>query len=191
MRKEQPSTAAGVVFSSHTFAWPGPPGPWLMRFGFAEVRGRVECVSILVEPGTIPPSEALTRQLLRAIPFAAMVNEIREEPDGDLRRLVGLRGWSSLGTLRKHGLGLLATREAARARGRPRLDQTLIREVAQVYLDPQYGRAPTAAVARHFHVSRSTAAKWVRRARDHELIAPTTPGRVSGMVEAEGEPPPD
>lgn len=172
----------GGTFSGDVFPWPTSSGPWAIKLGFAAVNGRVECVSVVVEPLAHTPSEALTRQVLRMIPLAKLINQVREEPGTDLRRLVGLARWSTLGELKQHGLGLLATTESAPRRGRHRLDETTIRKATQVYLDPRNGRAPTAAVARELNIARSTAAKYVRRARDMGLIAPTTPGRVSGAM---------
>lgn len=46
-------------------------------------------------------------------------------------------------------------------------------QVAEIYRDAmKEGRAPTAAVADHFTVSHSTAARWVREARQQQYLGP-------------------
>jgi hypothetical protein len=53
-------------------------------------------------------------------------------------------------------------------------------KVARVYLAAK--ARPTKAVMDHFGVERSTANKWVERARhDYRLIPSTTPGKASGL----------
>lgn len=52
------------------------------------------------------------------------------------------------------------------------------REVAEVYLDALIGGKPTLAVAERFVVSKSTAAKWVARARQIGLLDPTQRGKA-------------
>lgn len=48
------------------------------------------------------------------------------------------------------------------------LTPTLLREVADVYREG--GRTPTEAVRQHFVVSRATASRWVRAARDEGIL---------------------
>lgn len=62
-------------------------------------------------------------------------------------------------------------------RRRRRISRQLLEEVASVYRAAVETGAPTMAVADHFSVSTSTAAKWVSRAREQELLGKTTPGR--------------
>jgi hypothetical protein len=55
-----------------------------------------------------------------------------------------------------------------------------LRDVAETYRAAYAERrAPTAAVARRFHVSRSTAGRYVQRARERGFLGPTQP-RVAG-----------
>lgn len=56
------------------------------------------------------------------------------------------------------------------------------REVAEVYaMAVQAGKPPTAAVAEHFTVEKSSAAKKVARARQRGFLPPTTKGRVGPL----------
>lgn len=68
--------------------------------------------------------------------------------------------------------------------GRPRLyDEDHFRAIAALWREAHSRREnPTKAVADAFHVSRSTAAKWVSRARhEHHLLPATTQGRPGGI----------
>lgn len=69
-------------------------------------------------------------------------------------------------------------------RRRRRLDVALLRDVAKVYRRAhKAGQPPTAAVAEHFVVSHSTAARWVSEARKAGSLGPaagTRPGEVKG-----------
>jgi hypothetical protein len=65
--------------------------------------------------------------------------------------------------------------------GRTPLSIAELREVADIYSRAlSSGRPPTAAVATARHVSHSTAAKQVAKAREKELLPPTTRGRAAG-----------
>lgn len=65
--------------------------------------------------------------------------------------------------------------------GRPRVrDDEHFVEVATVYRDAMVrGDFPTVAVSKHFHVSKTCAAKWVSRARALGLLPPTEQGRAN------------
>lgn len=60
--------------------------------------------------------------------------------------------------------------------GRPPLHDPA--EIAEVYL--RGGATPTRAVADHFHLSRSAAAKQVARAREAGFLDRTTQGKTGG-----------
>lgn len=76
-----------------------------------------------------------------------------------------------------------AIEEGPAGRGRPPVyDAGHWSLVATTYLDALGSGAPTATVAERFSVSRSTAAKWVARCRDHGLLPPTTRGVAGGIA---------
>jgi hypothetical protein len=122
--------------------------------------------------------EASRRQLL------AELERAEEDPPADLPE--GFRN-----VLRDIRRDLLASTESdRRALQQPRRGRDLgedhYREVAQVYAQAAHeGRPPTAAVAEHFSVSKSAAAKKVARARDPRrgYLPPTTRGRVGHLAE--------
>ncbi len=66
--------------------------------------------------------------------------------------------------------------EQARVSVRKTITHDLLVRVAEVYRSHIDDR-PTQAVARHFGVQHRTAAKYVQRAREAELLPPTTPGK--------------
>jgi hypothetical protein len=73
--------------------------------------------------------------------------------------------------------------ESGRKRGRPRIyDIDHFREVAQVYSEAEwFDQHPTKAVAHRWTVGRSTAAKWVSRARhEFDLLPATEKGQARG-----------
>lgn len=129
----------------------------------------------------------LTAVALRAIPIGRLVDEALESLAKDLE--TGLDRLDPRDTpepiRRSFERRLEAARKAA-AKGRVGrrghgLDH--YEEVARVYLAAK-ARRPTKAVMDHFNVERSTANKWVERARhDYGLLAPTTPGKPSGLDE--------
>src|SRR5207245_2076856 len=73
---------------------------------------------------------------------------------------------------------------AASGKGRPRQypDDHLVR-VASIYRQAwEAHRPPTKAVAENLHLSHSAAAKWVAKAREAGLLAPTERGRAGGIL---------
>lgn len=69
----------------------------------------------------------------------------------------------------------LAEPQQARAGRRYRLTDAHLADVADVYTKARAdGQGPTRAVADHFDVAHSTAAKWVGLARTAELLPPWT-----------------
>ncbi|HVB13543.1 MAG TPA: hypothetical protein VNH38_02155 [Candidatus Dormibacteraeota bacterium] len=70
--------------------------------------------------------------------------------------------------------------------GRPAWPASHYAEVAGTYIAAlSYGVNPTAAVMGRFHVSKSTAAKWIYRCRRPplNLLAPTVRGRAAGATQ--------
>lgn len=71
-------------------------------------------------------------------------------------------------------------------RRRTRITPERLREVTDVYRANVDTGAPTLAVAEHFDVSRSTAGKWVRMARERGPLGPTRE-RVAGEHKQEDQ----
>lgn len=66
-------------------------------------------------------------------------------------------------------------REAPRPQRRRRMTRSLLREVAEVYRKAHAdGEAPTQAVAKHFTIAYSTAARWVGESRKAGELGPAT-----------------
>ena len=107
-------------------------------------------------------------------------DRVRRVPVGELmRRCVAVATW-----VRHPERGWELSNEAASAAerklsptGRPIADAELS-EVARVYTEHQ-GSTPTQAVAAHFHLSPSGAAKRVAKARRAGLLPPTVKGRAT------------
>jgi hypothetical protein len=69
-----------------------------------------------------------------------------------------------------------------RPQRRRRMTRTLLREVADVYRSAlAEGEAPTKAVASHFYIAHSTAARWVGQARKLGELAPAV-GPTAGEL---------
>lgn len=72
-----------------------------------------------------------------------------------------------------------AIRRSRKGVGARKITPTFLREVAAVYKRNADDK-PTQAVATAFGLSHSTAAEYVRRARAHRFLPPTTPGKRRG-----------
>ncbi|HUG08898.1 MAG TPA: hypothetical protein VMP13_08400 [Acidimicrobiia bacterium] len=146
-----------------SFRYPPPQGPWVIAFEWAELDDRLEVVSVTV--AAADRDRPVTTSDLRAIPFASLINDAR-------RQMVERMPGDSL-DIRK-----------ARS-GRTRLDKAHFENVAAAYIKAhKAGRSPTKEIAELFKVSKSTAAKWVGRARhdfDPPLLGPTPKGKAGGI----------
>jgi hypothetical protein len=152
-------------------------GPWTADIDLGVVGGRIECVGLAVRPFDDQTDIALTTGVLRALPLGSLISRVRVDADDEVLALVGLKFPQMLGVLRDVGLGPLAVEH--KGPGRKPKPRSHFEEVAKIYLLAQ--DSPTKAVSEHFHVSRSTAANWVRTARGYGFIALTTRGRKSGV----------
>jgi hypothetical protein len=142
--------------------------------------------------GRVPPRDeahgVVTSSLLRSLPLGSILEDALRSAAGsvavvadDLRE-VGRPFWEGpeADELRDR---FRAGQTSGRG-GRPRLyDAEHWSEVAKVYTEAwrstdERRRAPTRAVAEHFTVAKSTAAKWVARCRDLGLLPPTSKGRA-------------
>ena len=164
--------------------WPDPlHGPWLVEVFFWLIDGRVECIKFTVSPAPGEPNRPVTNSVLRAV--APVIGELRE------RHKVGLRKLARIGTtpqLRKRAAAELQRFDAPKngRGGRPPLyGPSHFVEVAEIYGNG--GNRPTGAVAEHFNVSSSAAAKWVAKARLLKLLPPASNGRGGGFPLPEDE----
>lgn len=175
--------------------WPDPMhGPWILRFHLAEVDGRVACVGVDLRSfredrdnrpvnrraGLLPVTSTVWREV-------NVASEIREALADHEAVLAHAAYFAEEATDRAREVARArldeyrATVEARRG-GRPPISPEHLEEVVGVYsraLDA--GQPPRAAVAEHFLVSPSTAAKWIARAREIGLLEATTPGRAGGV----------
>jgi len=148
---------------------------WLVQVQFAPVGARYECVGVEIRAYRgdtklrgMPekPSGPMPALLLRRVPIGRIVAELRGHM---IRRLaedtvVFLEDSETPPSLADEARQRQLW--ASSPRGGPRLPSEHYREVAQVYRDAwTSGTAPTQAVARHFRVSSSGAAKQVQKAR--------------------------
>lgn len=115
----------------------------------------------------------LNASAIRKLPIAAMIREELLFPGEELSRLAGLSRSYAFGDLSEFGLGL-------ESRPKPKGKQTASRGRPRKYFREHYEHvasiyranpgAPTTAVAREFQVNRTTAANWVRKARQLNLL---------------------
>jgi hypothetical protein len=154
-------------------------GPWTILVTLERGDGEWQCVGFWVSS---PKGKPITASLLRSLPVGTLIDlarKMRADADqhgarnepADLERRAQLRHKE---LLRRRSEG-----------GRPRdWGPEHFAEVASIYLLAlESGEKPTQSVARHFKVERSTAAKWVARARhEYGLLAPTARGRTSGLA---------
>lgn len=124
-------------------------------------------------------------RLIRDLPMGALIDAARTQLHERLRHDVDTEGWpaawiENLSRWRESVSEDLAALDSGR-RGRD-LGNAHYREVAEVYAAAvQAGKPPTAAVAAHFTVEKSSAAKKVSRARQRGFLPPTTKGRVGPL----------
>jgi hypothetical protein len=193
---------------SETLRWRDRDGrDWLVQVQLAIVDGRAECVGLDLRsyrqdgvrlerfthddfPEKGEAAGVVTASLLRAFPVGRLIAEAKQtarilaEQDAEpppvpdelreLERRAGVEGgadyWRAFRAIQAH------ERLPALRGGRPPIYD--LEEVAKVYL--RGGATPTRAVAEHFHISRSAAAKQVARARETGFLDKTTQGKTSG-----------
>jgi hypothetical protein len=168
---------------------------------FAWVDGRAECVAMEVgadlgDPDA-PDPQPLTATNLRSI----QLGELREQAARAYRETVIAASEAAgflntdtptpaderaLATLRERGRAERSVASAKPLRGRTgrpvERGPEHLAQVAKVYRDAfRAGERPTKVVAETWKVSRTTAAKWVARAREAGLLGPTTQRRAGGV----------
>lgn len=169
---------AGRRFARHH-----EPLPFPVTVHFAILDGRHE--PVLLEIGADFDSARDPRPISAA--------EVRSIPIGEI---VAEAGWLLRRYIREIAAGDVEANERTRARARNA--QVAVegtgrlygidhwQEVARIYREAMSTRQPTLVVSEHFHVSRSTAAKWVRRCRDLGLLPETTQGKTSAAPKPRG-----
>jgi hypothetical protein len=195
------------MLGKHSTPWFDSSGnPWWLTFHWGEVDGRPECVGLDVRgfmerggkttglaPGGAlgvvsgPDLRAVTASLLRDMPLASLVRE-NKQAASDLRR------WYSTqkkATRRGRQLAFKQA-EAFEAPRQRKYGREHYAKVAEIYATA-YGKhqPPTKAVAESPElggpVSRSTAAKWVARAREMHLLGTTSMRKAGGVDSIESE----
>ncbi len=137
------------------------------------------------------PFPRLTSSVLRSLPIGQLFNEAHDALASALHDLVIpdelTARWSAAGQEEASAWND-EIRKEAQGFGGPTGGRDLgddhYREVARIYSEAvKAGQSPTAAVAAHFAVSKSAAAKKVARARDRQFLPSTTRGRVGPLTE--------
>lgn len=149
---------------------------WRVSVRWSTIAGRMEPVAVYIEA---PPGRSLTGEVVRRVPVGTIVAEARRRNAQSQRAVV-----QALGRPENAGHGVdadnvRAVAELFDARARRTWDDSHLRAVAEVYREAWIeGGHPTLAVAEHFNVARSTAAKLVRAARDRQLLGESVAGRA-------------
>ena len=161
--------------------WPGStdPNQCIVSLEYDLVAGRVEPVVMTVR--MTAAGGALTTSLLRQLPVGTWVAEDRKTHRARaMWKYPMVEGLLTKAQQKEIRQARLATESAEP--GRPRVSYDLLVEVARVYRrEHQRSDAPTQAVADHFDRPRSTAAKWVQRAREEGLLGPTEPRKAGEL----------
>ncbi len=178
--------------SEPVLLWPDPrQGPWLLRLMWAPVRGRIECVGMEIrgyrETGEGWPPELpswdedppiLQTSILRDMPLHSIVSDMRREMAEQSEGFVAWLAAQPEFATPEDQEGL---RQLTASWREPPGSVSGLAEVARVYDEAwRAGKPPTKAVAEHFVISDSAAAKRVSRARVAGLLPETTRGRPSG-----------
>lgn len=176
----------------HSDRWPDPRrGPWVLRFHFASVNGRAECVGLDVRSFDFKEEESIAPRppdaykpvsiaLLRSLRATQLAEARAVQRDllaytADLSKAGAKARRAAAQQIPLFSPGELGGRP-------PKYGPEHFEKVANVYADALgRGRTPTRAVARHFDVSQTTAAKWVAKARELDLLGPTTKGKAGGI----------
>jgi hypothetical protein len=174
--------------------------PWLIRVLWANVEGRLECAGFEIRsyregaqewPPGLPARDQgpaiLTTTTLRELPFATIVADLRREKARVHRGFIDFLAAQPENQSEADQAALRRLRSAGTRR------TAALADVAKVYRQAwQNGRPPTRAVAAHFKISQSAAAKRVSRARQAGYLPFTTQGkpgarRQEGAATTEGE----
>jgi hypothetical protein len=145
--------------------------------------GVIRCERLEITP---PAGERITAVTLRALPIGFLIKEaavngsapgIIDAPDGSKYTLPG-------GEPTAEQAPEIEAKTGGRPPGYP-IDDDGLRRVADTYRAAlKLGEPPTQRVKREHHVSRTTASRWIRRARDAGHLGEARP-RVAGEYDSE------
>lgn len=147
--------------------------------------GRPRCVGLTITPGA---SSAVTGTMLRRLTLGRLVDEAALEAATVLGVQEDLGGGiTQIGpvTNRDEAAEVLDRAEPVRKprQGSPITDEHL-KKVAELYKKALRTKgprkAPTEAVAMQMHASRSTAGRWVEKAREKGFLEPAQRGKAGG-----------
>ena len=187
-------------------------GPYVVRLVVTELNGRLECTTVemrtlfdpsfFIEPPEPPAgytkttrSKPVTASALRSVPLGRLVNafleRLREDPIQASSRLLSgtaddfrdaankLKGRHT----ESEAKAIQQLASEPRRGGRKGHGDDHYAAVAEVYATAWAdGVHPTKAVSEHWTVAKTTAAKWVFRARELGFLQPTTRGRPGGVL---------
>jgi hypothetical protein len=183
-----------LPYGSNSMFWPDPhAGPWQIEADWADINGRLECIGLSFRKGWARSEDPKTGQRTDrpfaelvdggALPSAVQAAEMRMPIDTIVNQLRAEYGWwpAALRSVPDASAETLTLADELEQRlgGRSgRYGTEHWRQVADIYLAAwrSGSSTPTKAVREHFHVSTSTAGKWVAKARAQGLL-PTAPGQ--------------
>jgi hypothetical protein len=162
-----------------------------VRLRFAEVDGRLVLATVEIgarfDDPDAPDPEPIRTSHLRKLPLARLVEAQLRTRESYADALETLRQDPKMTeTYRRRAAKMrtqvAATRTQARKRGRrPLYSREHFERVAKIYGVAYETGAPTREVAEVMGVARSTANKWVARARQMGLLNPTEPRKAGGV----------
>ena len=194
---------ADVRRDQDALLWPDARrGPWVIVVTWAGIEGRLEPVGLEIRgyregdawPRVLPTRDqdpaVLATTTLRELPFATIVADLRRQRAAQHTDFIDFLAAQPEYQAEADQASLRRLRAAGTRR-----PTAWLAEVAEVYRQAwQDGRPPTRAVAAHFTISQSAAAKRVARARQAGYLPLTTRGkprarRQEGAAATEGEEP--
>jgi hypothetical protein len=169
---------------------------WYYVLHWGELRGRAEVVGLelwsvpptnperldfgAIQERQLPPGGApITSSVVRGLNVGSLINQQRAAAIKMLRSVAASEAFSE----RAREASARDLERMRRPGPQRKYDDRHYAEVARVYLAAfQENRSPTRAVAQHFGVSQSMAAKfvWKARSKEYGLLAPTSSGLPSG-----------
>lgn len=163
--------------------WPEQGGPWQVRLDYVTRADRIECVGLSLKPmvDDCPPLTSTVLGRLRVAQLIAEDSEWRLHKARQRLRTAQRDDRSDQTELANLARGVEAAEGVPQPpkRGRKAIyGHEHYERVAKEYLLRAGDRNPTAQVAELFTVTRSTAASWIREARNRGLLPPTTQGRT-------------
>lgn len=202
VRRTSPEVGREPEYDSWT-EWAAPDGrKYLVALHFEDSDGGPRCVGVQLwaarHPEEADASVEIDTTVWRSVPLGRLIREatvrqveLAEAVARHHERLAALYG-GEVSVIRAEAEASL---EAWSRRGpAPRYGREHFAAVAETYAAALVaGERPTKAVATRFVVSKSTAAKWVAKARDLGLLGSTERGRAGGIppseIPGEGERP--